>query len=53
MYVRVATTGVKLNTRAPHVENPPPALGQDNTAIWGAMGLSKDDLARLTEKGII
>lgn len=51
--IRVATTGVKLNRAAPHVGAPPPQLGQDNAAIWGALGLSSDEIARLAADGVI
>jgi len=51
--LRIATTGVKLNRSAPHVDSPPPELGQDNAAIWGALGLSEEELARLAEDGVI
>ncbi len=51
--IRVATTGVKLNRTAPHVDRPPPVLGQDNAAIWGALGLSEDEIARLAADDVI
>ncbi|MEO1455670.1 MAG: CoA transferase [Pseudomonadota bacterium] len=51
--IEVATTGVKLDGTAPTVADPPPQLGQDNAQIWGALGLSEDELTELREKGAI
>ncbi|AUH66188.1 CaiB/BaiF CoA transferase family protein [Paracoccus zhejiangensis] len=46
-------TGFKLNGAAPAVETPPPMLGADNAAIYGALGLDADDLRRLAAAGTI
>lgn len=51
--IRVVTTGVKLDGEAPRVDAPPPELGQDNDAIWGELGLSADEIARLKSEGTI
>lgn len=51
--VTVATTGIKLDGRAPTVENPPPRLGVDNEAVWGELGLSLDELELLKKEGAI
>jgi crotonobetainyl-CoA:carnitine CoA-transferase CaiB-like acyl-CoA transferase len=51
--IRVATTGVKLDGKAPQVDAPPPLLGQGNAEIWGEIGVSADDLASLAERGTI
>ena len=51
--IKVATTGIKLDGTAPSVAAPPPALGQDNEAIWGALGISADALRQLKKDGAI
>lgn len=51
--IRVATTGLKLDGEAPTVGDPPPRLGQDNDAIFGALGLSPKDISALAEEGAI
>lgn len=51
--IQVATTGIKLDGTAPTVADPPPELGQDNATIWGALGLSDQDLQELRAKGAI
>lgn len=51
--IQVATTGIKLDGDAPTVNAPPPELGQDNTEIWGSLGLSLDDLTALKQDGVI
>ncbi|MDJ0820582.1 MAG: CoA transferase [Paracoccaceae bacterium] len=51
--ISVATSGVKIDGAAPHVTTPPPELGQDNSAIWGGLGLSDDDIAALRDEGVI
>ena len=51
--IDVVTTGVKLDRKAVSVDDPPPELGQDNGRIWGALGLSPDEIARLEREGAI
>ncbi len=51
--IAVATTGVKVNGAAPHVADPPPELGEHNQRIWGALGLSDDEIAALRKDGVI
>ena len=51
--IRVARTGIKIDGTAPAVDRPPPELGQDSREIWGALGLSPDDLAALKSEGVI
>jgi crotonobetainyl-CoA:carnitine CoA-transferase CaiB-like acyl-CoA transferase len=51
--IEVVTTGVKLDGAAVSVEDPPPELGQDNAAIWGALGLSTEEIERLRQEGAI
>lgn len=51
--IEVVTTGVKIDGRAPHLETPPPQLGQDNQAIWQDLGLSLDEIDMLKEEGVI
>lgn len=51
--VQVATTGVKLDGKAPSVDSPPPILGADNAAVWGALGLSTEEIAQLEKDGVI
>ncbi|MEM6491614.1 MAG: CoA transferase [Pseudomonadota bacterium] len=51
--IQVARTGLKLDGAALSVDAPPPALGQDNAAIYGALGLDADALADLERDGVI
>ena len=51
--IQVATTGLKIDGAAPHVDSPPPVLGEHNAAIYGELGLSADDLDELTKEGAI
>lgn len=51
--IEVVTTGVKINGRAPHLETPPPRLGQDNETIWQDLGLNIDEVNALKEEGAI
>ncbi|MDX8348070.1 CoA transferase [Cognatiyoonia sp. IB215446] len=51
--IAVATTGVKIDGAAPIVADPPPELGADNDAVWGDLGLSAAEIARLREDEVI
>lgn len=51
--ITVLRTGVKFNGKAPEVADPPPVLGADNRAIYGALGLAPDEVDRLTKEGAI
>lgn len=51
--VRLAATGFKLDGETPGVADPPPRLGQDNREVWGALGLSDDEIDDLTARGAI
>jgi formyl-CoA transferase len=51
--ISVVRTGVKLDGQPPSVDAPPPELGADNDTVYGALGLSPDELARLKREGVI
>lgn len=51
--IQVARTGLKMNGDALSVDAPPPALGQDNAAVYGALGLDDDALRGLEQDGVI
>ena len=51
--IDVVTTGVKRDGAPLTVDAPPPELGQDNRAVWGALGLGPEDLDRLEKDGTI
>ena len=51
--ITVVRTGVKLDGAAPAVDTPPPQLGADNDEIYGALGVSSEDLRRLREEGVL
>ena len=51
--IRVATTGIKLDGAPLSVDAPPPELGETNDAIWGALGLSPDDIDDLRQGGVL
>jgi crotonobetainyl-CoA:carnitine CoA-transferase CaiB-like acyl-CoA transferase len=51
--IQLATTGIKLDGAAPSVTAPPPTLGEHNYEIWGALGLSKDDVDKLKMDGVV
>jgi formyl-CoA transferase len=51
--IRVVRTGFKVDGSAPAVEAPPPQLGQDNGAIYGALGYDAEAVARLKAEGVI
>jgi crotonobetainyl-CoA:carnitine CoA-transferase CaiB-like acyl-CoA transferase len=51
--IQLATTGIKIDGAAPTVTTPPPTLGEHNDEIWGELGLSKDDIAKLKKEGVV
>lgn len=51
--IQIATTGIKLDGRAPTVEAPPPTLGQHNADIYGALGLTEKEIQDLKKRGAI
>ncbi|MEM7317670.1 MAG: CoA transferase [Pseudomonadota bacterium] len=51
--VRIATTGFKLDGKAPAVDAPPPVLGAHNDKIWRDLGVSESDLAKFRKDGTI
>ena len=44
---------VVVNGARPSAETAPPALGADNDAIWGALGIDATELAAYRERGVI
>ena len=51
--VTVGRTGLKMDAVSPKVETPPPTLGQHGDAIWGSLGLSREDVEALRDAGAI
>ena len=51
--IEVATTGIKLDGTAPAVETPPPLLGEHNEEVWGALGLTAEEMEKLKKDGAI
>lgn len=51
--ISVTASPIMINGERPTPNNPPPPLGQDNRAIWGALGLSAEALAALEKDGVI
>lgn len=51
--IQIATTGVKLDGKAPSVEAPPPRLGQDNAEVWSELGVTPQELDALRSEGAI
>jgi crotonobetainyl-CoA:carnitine CoA-transferase CaiB-like acyl-CoA transferase len=51
--VRVLRPGLKIDGAPARVENGPPELGQDNAAIYGALGLDAAELIKLKKEGVI
>ncbi len=51
--VRVVTTGVKLDGKSLTTQTPPPELDRDSEAIWGDLGLSRQEIRDLKERGAL
>lgn len=51
--IQVVSTGIKLDGSAPHVDTPPPMLGEHNNEIWGALGVSPAELEELKKVGAL
>jgi len=51
--IRLVRTGFKVDGAAPAVEAPPPQLGQDNSEIFGALGLSAEEIERMKADRVI
>ena len=51
--IRVVRTGFKLDGEAPRVDTPPPRLGDHNGEVYGALGFSAEQIARLKEDNVI
>ena len=51
--IDVVNTGVKVNGAPLTVDAPPPQLGAHAPEVWGALGLSRDEVAALADKGAI
>ncbi len=51
--IQVASTGIKLDGTAPNVDTPPPLLGEHNDEIWGALGVSPEQLDELKKEGAL
>lgn len=51
--VRLVRNAVKMNGEALSVEAPPPAIGDHNGEIYGALGLTADEIEALKQEGVI
>ncbi|MEP3279532.1 MAG: CaiB/BaiF CoA-transferase family protein [Stappiaceae bacterium] len=51
--IEMVGTAMKIDGQAPHVSEPPAQLGQHNAEIYGSLGISTDDLARMKREGVI
>ena len=52
-HVRVVSMGMKIDGTRPKVASPPPALGADESEIWGELGLEEADLRALRAEGVL
>lgn len=51
--ITVLRTGVKVDGAPPSVDAPPPRLGEHNVEIYGEIGVSAEEVARLKEEGVV
>ena len=51
--INVVSMGVKIDGNRPKVTTPPPALGADETEVWGALGYDAQALEELRNDGVI
>ena len=51
--IEVVTTGVRIDGAPAAVDSPPPELGRDNAEVWGALGLSEEEVEALRADGAI
>ena len=51
--IKVATGPAIIDREKPMPAHYPPDLGEHNQEVWGALGLSPDDIAALREEGIL
>lgn len=51
--ITVLRTGVKINGSPPGVAAPPPRLGEHNQEVYGEIGVSTAELARLKREGVL
>lgn len=51
--ISLSSSPVVINGERPPIKGAPPSLGADNDSIWGALGLSQDEIAALREEGVI
>jgi formyl-CoA transferase len=51
--IKVATGPALIDGDKPMPVHYPPDLGEHNQEVWGALGLSLDDIAALQEEGIL
>jgi len=51
--VRVVRTGIKIDGRAPRVDDPPPRLGEHTDAVLSGLGYDRDAIEQLRNEGVI
>lgn len=51
--IRLVRNAVKMNGAPLAVDAPPPTIGQHNADVYGALGLSTDELEALKDEGVI
>ncbi|WP_282609155.1 CaiB/BaiF CoA-transferase family protein [Pelagibius sp. Alg239-R121] len=51
--IQVMRTGIKLDGKAPAVKSPPPQLGEHNYEVYGALGLSTEEIDKLVKEKVL